>query len=250
MRLGRGWAALAVVVLIASGAAPAGATPERRSAPQVTRLAGHKWHYHAQIDGKRGVDRIVIVGGKDLALNKYGPGSGGSGHFTVHVRLAGTTRTVSSRQSLFGYISPLKHWTPWFGATNLDHRSGKEILVGFTTGAHTQGFTALTYRDGRLSVLPAPGPGGSTGWEVNSSYGTGSEGWLCTSKGVEARSVYPTSSSHKHFRIVRNRSVYRSTRWVRTHHFARTVAANSKGNPPGYTDGYARFACPGLPNAF
>jgi hypothetical protein len=225
-------------------AAPAGAAPDRGSAQHVKKLAGHRWRHVAQVDGKRGVDRIVIVGDKDLTLGQFQSGEG-FGHITVHVHLAGTSQTISSRQFI-SYVSPRKPWTPWFGATDLDHLGGKEIIVGFSTGAHAQSFTALTDQSGKLRVLNPPR---GSSWLINGAYTSGYGGWLCTSNGVESRGVIATSNSLKHFRIVRNRYVYRSGQWVRTRHYAHTVAADSHGQPPKYTRGYATFTCPGLPKA-
>lgn len=204
-----------------------------------TSLAGHHWRHRVQVDGKAGRDAVDIVGGKDLTLNSFNTGIG---HILVHVRLANSGRTLSSRQSL-SYLSVLSPWTPWLGATNLDHRGGKEILVGFTTGAHSQFFTVLNDRAGRLRQLRAPA---GTSWGVNSSFGTGSSGWRCTRTGVESRSVFPGGGSPT-YRIVRNRYVWRTSSWVRTSHVARTVAADAQGNPPAFTDDYPRFICPGLP---
>jgi hypothetical protein len=165
------------------------------------------------------------------------------------VRPHGTHRTVSKRLHLSYYYSPRKHWTPWYGATHLDPVSGKELLVGSTSGAHTQVFTVLTYRQGALRKLHAPG-GKHSYWSVNSSYGTGSEGWLCTSGGVESRAVYPTNRHHTRFRVVRDKYAYGSGHWTRTDHVAATVAASRHHNPPKATRHYASFACPGLANAF
>ena len=246
---------VAAAVAVAMGSVGGvGATPIRvpsntavtvSGAGQTKSLAGHRWRYQAQVDGVGGLDRIVIVGSKDLHLNDIG----GSGHITVSVRLAGTRRVASKRLDLSDYYSPQKHWTPWYGATQLDHGFGKELLIGSTSGAHTQVFTALTYRDGKLRKLGAPG-GKYASWGVNSSYGTGNEGWRCTSDGVESRAVYPNNIHRRRFHIVRDKYAYRSGRWSRTGHYATTVAANNHGNPPTYTDNYFRFACPGLPNAF
>jgi hypothetical protein len=213
---------------------------------QVTSLAGHRWHYRAQVDGVGDSDRITVVGGKDLRLTDLG----GSGHVTVRVHLAGTVRTVSRRLRLSYYYSPRKRWTPWYGAAQLDHRSGRELLLGSTTGAHTQVFTVLTYRDGALRNLPAPAglPHAPVAqWSVNSSAGTGSEGWRCTNTGVESRAVYPGSVHRHRFHIVRNKYVFGSAGWTRTHHYAATVTSRY---PPKSTDGYAEFACRGLPPAF
>jgi len=116
-------------------------------------------------------------------------------------------------------------------------------LLGFTTGAHTQSFNVLHDRAGRLRALGAPRP---TSWLVNSSFGTGSFGWRCTTTGVQSRSVFPSGGSPT-YRIVRNRYVWRTGGWVRTGHFARTVAADAQGNPPASTNDFPRFLCRGLP---
>lgn len=211
----------------------------------TTRLAGHGWHYRAQVDGIGRADRITMTGGHDLRTSKVG----GTGHFLLRVHLAGSSNLLSSRQRVDYYYSSRKPWTPWYGASDLDRRPGKELLVGFTSGAHTQIYTALTDRGGSLVKLKAPGNGKYSFWGVNSSYGTGSEGWKCTTAGVESRSVYP-NSRHTRFHIARDRYVFRAGSWVRTHRVARTVDADASGSPPKYTDHYASFDCPGLPDAF
>jgi len=171
----------------------------------ATSLAGHHWRHRVQLDGKAGRDGVVIIGGKDLTLDSFG---NGIGHVLVRVHLTNGRRTLSSRQFIT-YLSVRSLWTPWLGATNLDHRGGKEILVGFSTGAHSQFFTVLNYRAGRLRELRAPA---GLSWGVNSSFGTGSFGWRCTSRGVQSRSVFPGGGSPT-YRIVRNRYVWRTGRW-------------------------------------
>jgi hypothetical protein len=47
--------------------------------------------------------------------------------------------------------------TPWFGATQLDGIRGVELVTGQFVGPHSQWFTVLAYRAGRLLVLPPPG---------------------------------------------------------------------------------------------
>jgi hypothetical protein len=192
-----------------------------------------------QVDAKAGRDSVVLIGGKDLKLDSFG---NGIGHVVVRVHLTNSRRILSSRQFLT-YLSVRKPWTPWLGATNLDHRGGKEMLLGFSTGAHSQFFTVLHDRAGRLRELRAPA---GSSWGVNSSFGTGSSGWRCTSTGVESRSVFPGGGSPT-YRIVRNRYVWRMGRWVRKSHVAKTVAADAQGNPPASTNDYPRFICPGLP---
>jgi hypothetical protein len=207
-----------------------------------TSLAGHHWRHQVQVDGKAGRDTVLITGGKDLRLDSFGMGTG---HIRVRVQLANGRRIQSSRQFI-SYFSVRQPWTPWVGATNLDHRGGKEILLGFSTGAHTQLFTSLTYRAGRLRPLHAPG---SSSWMVNSSVGTGSSGWRCTDTGVQGRSVTPDAVPASTFRIQRNSYVKGARGWVRTGHFVTTVAADADGNPPASTNDYPTFNCPGLPRS-
>jgi hypothetical protein len=45
----------------------------------------------------------------------------------------------------------------WQGVADLDRRSGKEIVVGRTQGAHAQFYRSLTWFDGNLVPLQAPG---------------------------------------------------------------------------------------------
>lgn len=230
-----------VTVVAASLPASASATTTRGTAADRS-LAGRHWHYRAQVDGRKGPDRIDVAAGSDLHLDAYGFGSG---HVTVTVRLAGRHKTVRSRQFL-DYLSVRSPWTPYLGATNLDKRGGKEILMGFSTGAHAQLFTALTYRGGHLRVLKAPG--GTPYWMVNSSYGTGSQGWRCTAHGVQARSVMPLDSAGKHYRIVVNGYRRSGTHWRRVSHTARTVAGVG-GQPPTSTDTFPELVCAGVPHA-
>jgi hypothetical protein len=238
--------AFLATVLAVSGAMTGAVSTSRPAAAGTassqsgTSLAGHHWRHRVQVDGRSGPDTVVIIGGKDLELDSTGFGTG---HIVVRVNLSTGRRVVSSRE-LVGYLSVLSPWTPWLGATDLDHRGGKELVVGFTTGAHSQFFTVLGFRAGRLRELRAPA---DLSWGANSSVGTGSFGWRCTSRGVESRSVFPGGGSPT-YRVVRNRYVWRTGHWVRTSHVARTVPADAQGNPPAYTDAYPRFICPGLPD--
>jgi hypothetical protein len=79
----------------------------------------------------------------------------------VRVRTA-PRRIVSARV-------PAEFWLGsfWQGAAHLDGRPGAELVVGYTSGAHTSFFRALTWRAGRLVTLGAPGPGAF--WVVDSA---------------------------------------------------------------------------------
>ena len=205
-----------------------------------TSLAGHHWRHKVQVDGTAGRDTVLITGGKDLTLDSFGMGTG---HIRIRVELANSRRILTLRQFI-SYYSVRQPWTPWVGATDLDHRGGKEIVLGFSTGAHAQLFTSLTYRAGHLRRLRAPG---SSSWMINSSVGTGSSGWRCTTTGVQGRSVAPSATDPTTFRIQRNSYVQGAHGWVRTSHFVKTVDADAQGNPPASTDHYPTFDCPGLP---
>jgi hypothetical protein len=133
-------------------------------------------------------------------------------------------------------------WTPWLGATDLDRRPGKEMVIGYSTGAHAQVFNAYAYRQGQLVELDSPLGGG---WFINSSFGTGSSGWRCTARGVEVRAV-STPRGGK-VRVTIKRFVFTDAGWKRAGGSSRTVSVTAQGNPPAYTDDFPTFACRGLP---
>ncbi len=141
----------------------------------------------------------------------------------------------------------------WHYRAQVDGRGGRDRITitaqpGFSTGAHAQGFVAYTYRpDGELLTLRAPRRQES--WFVNSSFGTGTSGWKCTRRGVQARSI-PAIAAIGGATIKVKRISYamgRNGDWRRTKRAVRTVRVGSNGNPPAYLARYARFACPGLP---
>jgi hypothetical protein len=72
---------------------------------------------------------------------------------------------------------PLQYWygPVWQGVANLTRTDGKEIVVARTSGAHTLLYQTLTWRQGRLDVLTAPGQGNL--WAVDSA-ATITMGWL------------------------------------------------------------------------
>ena len=208
--------------------------------PGARSLAGEQWHYRAQVDGRGHRDSITITAQPGFTLEN----GFGVGEVLVHVDFSGHRGFAEARQQV-SYYSVRKPWTPWLGATDLDRRGGNEIVLGFTTGAHSQGFTAYAYRpDGELLTFRAPRRDET--WFVNSSYGTGTSGWKCTRRGVQARAV--SASGGPTVRIKRISYVMgRNGDWRRTKRVARTVKVDASGNPPAYTAEYARFACAGLP---
>lgn len=95
-------------------------------------------------------------------------GKDGAPHGKVIVRVKVGDTIVSTRRTT-------SYWygSPWQGAATLDGEPGKDLMVGYTAGAHTLFFRALTWREGKLANLDAPGRGRT--WTidgaVNSVYG-------------------------------------------------------------------------------
>ena len=232
-----------VALLPAATMAPAGAdrtTLHGEPGAATRSLAGERWHYRAQVDGRGGADRITITAQPGFTLQN----GLGLGQVLLHVDFADNRGFAETRQDV-SYYSVRKPWTPWLGATNLDRRGGAEIVLGFSTGAHTQGFIAYAYRaDGELLVFRAPRRNES--WLVNSSYGTGTSGWKCTRRGVQARAVSASGGRTVKVTLI-SYAIGRNGDWHRTKRAVRTVKVDSHGNPPASTARFARFACPGLP---
>lgn len=233
-----GVALLPAATIASAGADPAALHDKPMAAMRP--LAGEQWHYRAQVDGRGGIDRITITARPGFTLER----GWGRGQVLLHVDFAGDRGFAEAWHDV-SYYSVRQPWTPWLGATNLDRRGGKEIVLGFSTGAHTQGFIAYAYRpDGELHTLRAPHRNAS--WLVNSSYGTGTSGWRCTRRGVQARAVSASGGRTVKLKLL-SYAIGRNGEWRRTERAVRTVKVDSNGNPPAYTAKFARFACAGLP---
>ena len=207
------------------------------TAPATAAALPHRWVHHVDVDGDGARDRVVLVRGDDISVDHRT----GSGHFRVRVHLA-SGNVVSKRMSVsYYYDGTGDHWSPWFGATQIDHVDGRDLVVGSTSGAHTQVYNVVAYRPGKLVKVISPGSGPEDGWTVNSSAGTGSWGWRCTKQGMQSRLVYPRGDGSRST-IDRARYLYDGS-WQRTKHVHYTV----DGGPPAYTNDYATFACNGLP---
>ena len=213
------------------------AAPQRATAGTLP----HTWVHHADVDGDGTRDRVVLVRGDDLQVNHQW----GSGHFTIRIHLA--TGVIVHRRMHLSYYDGAggSDWSPWFGAAQIDRVKGRDLVVGSTSGAHTEVFNVVALHDGALVKVVSPGGGPEDGWTINSSYGTGSWGYRCTDDGVMTRLVYP-NGEHTRFHIDRARYVLHST-WQRSKHVHYAVDADADGNPPAYTDDYATFDCTGLP---
>lgn len=239
----RGLAVAGSLVVLLLGGAPSVATALPRQDAQPHAVAT-RWHYHADVDGNGTPDRVVLQSGRDLKVRD----GWGSGHYWLRVHLD-SGRTVVRRMSVSYYVVVSGRWTPWYGKTQLDQRPGKELVLGRTSGAHSDVYSAVTYRGGQLHVLRAPDAFGQPqqGWLVNASYGTGLQGWRCTPTGVRSRSALPAPKHHR-YRFEKRSYVWHHG-WQLADVSAGHVKAGPHGQAPRELAGYATFACPGLPRS-
>lgn len=202
-----------------------------------------RWVYHADVDGDGANDRVVLTADDDLTVHQRV----GSGHYRLRVRFADGTVAARRMHVDYYYSGNRGGWTPWYGATQIDHVRGQELVLGRTSGAHTAVFAVVTLRQHRLRVLDPPytATASGPGWVVNSSVGTGSQGWRCTDRGVQSWSITPNSDGSR-YRIERTSYLLRVT-WHRTHFTRYSVPAD---DPPANGDDYPTFSCPGLPDTF
>lgn len=97
-------------------------------------------------------------------------GNDGALHGAVIVRVQTSARkVVAVRRKTIGWSGKV-----WQGAASLDGRPGKELVLGWTAGAHALFFTALTWRHGELVNLRAPG---DSHWGIDGSVSS-VVGWL------------------------------------------------------------------------
>ena len=111
----------------------------------------------SELDPCRGVSGCRVVADVDIngngTPNKVGivrRGDTQEGSWTVRVSVG--SRVVTATRRTTGWGGPL-----WQGAANVDGRPGRELFIGRVAGAHTQFFSALTYRNGQLVERRAPG---------------------------------------------------------------------------------------------
>lgn len=118
-----------------------------------------------------GVDGCVVVTtvdvdgdgkGDQVGVVREGEPGAEEGSVTVRVRTA-AGKVVSARRTTASWYGA----KVWRGAATLDSRPGRELVVGYSSGAHTLFLRALTWRKGRLVDLKAPG-GGT--WVIDGAY--------------------------------------------------------------------------------
>ncbi|KPM51093.1 hypothetical protein CcI49_10230 [Frankia sp. CcI49] len=76
---------------------------------------------------------------------------------------------------------------PWYGTAQVDGVPGAEIVLLTDHGAHTEWFTVLSHRDGRLVRSDPPGerPEPESGWAVDSA----NSGWIGYACGKQGETV-------------------------------------------------------------
>ena len=125
-----------------------------------------------------GVSGCTVVAKRDvngdgrldpIGLARRGAKGAANGAVLVRVKIA-AGRIVSKRFDTSYYYGPL-----WAGAARLDGRTGADLVIGQSSGAHTIFYRAVTWRDGELVTLSAPGT--ATFWAVDAAYSV-SIGWL------------------------------------------------------------------------
>jgi hypothetical protein len=103
-----------------------------------------------------------------VAITRRGATAAPDGSATIRVQTS-PSHVESVTRSNSHWFGPL-----WQGAARIDARDGRELVLGATAGAHAQFFWVLTWRQGRLVTLRAPG--GDRTWVVDGS-ATNILGW-------------------------------------------------------------------------
>lgn len=174
-------AAVAAAAVAVSGA-PVLTTSANAATGVCTGVSSCKVVSRADVDGDGRADQVGLVQRTSYPQNNT---------ITVRVRTAkGRTMTTSHKAWWYG--------STWHGAARFDGRAGHELVVGSSAGAHARIFRVVTYRDGKLVTLKAPG--GSWTWLIDGSYSMNAGWFRTTSRGK----VYMTSKS-----AMRNMSTYR-----------------------------------------
>lgn len=101
----------------------------------------------------------------------------------------------------------------WAGAAPIDGRRGAELLVGSTMGAHTPGYTVLTYRRGGLQVLDSPRR--ENHWYIDGAYSVAA-GWWRNTNGETVRMTYKDALRTRRdtFRGANTTYAWHAGRWV------------------------------------
>jgi len=102
----------------------------------------------------------------------------------------------------------------WGGATRIDGRRGVELVIGSTMGAHTPGYTMLTYRRGSLRVLDSPR--NEDHWYIDAAYSV-LAGWWRSTPGDRVTMTYKDALRTRSdtFRGANTTYVWRDGHWAK-----------------------------------
>ncbi len=156
----------------------------------------------ADVDGDRRADQVALV--------EYGD------KYT-------TTRSVVRVRTAYGRTMTRTidgHWsgeTSWHGSAAIDGRPGYELVIGRHTGAHMKQYAVLTFRNGQLATLKAPG--GAWTWMTDNSYSwcagwhrTTSNGQVVVTFGFAERDFNQTSGDPR-YRVKKSKYVWSNGWW-------------------------------------
>lgn len=149
----------AAVVVVAGGPAGASGSGSGKGVCDGVRRCHEVAHVDVNGDGEP--DAVGVA--------RRGRDGAEKGKVVVRVK-TGPDEIVSTRRKT-------SYWygSPWQGASHLDGEPGKDLMVGYMAGAHTLFFHGLTWRDGGLVTLDAPGRGHP--WVIDGAYNI-AYGWM------------------------------------------------------------------------
>lgn len=152
--------AILATVVVAAGTLAVAGPADAAAAHVCTGVSACRVVSHVDVNGDGVRDSV--------GLARRGADGAASGSVIVRVQVA-PRRVVQVTRRLEPFYG-----SPWQGAAFIDGRRGAELMIGHVAGAHTQFFQALTWRNGRLVNLRAPG--GGPDWVVDGAWSV-SLGW-------------------------------------------------------------------------
>jgi hypothetical protein len=199
--------------------------------------------HYADLDGDGHPDRIWFTAGAGFHFTSNGLPAG---RWTLHATLSSTGQTASRTFRVNGYGWPSRRrWTPWVGATDLDHTGGQEIVLGAEGAGDAALYRAVVYWDGALRILPSPGtPPNTPDWVIVGAYFHGG-GFRCTQHGVAFLSYGAANRRATRWRVERSDYVWLDDAWQLVHTTTRYLHSRAGHAPRGVVR-YGGFSCEGL----
>jgi len=174
--------------------------------------------------------------------------AGGSprGHWILQATISSTGARVSRVFPVDGYGAASKRkWTPWVGATDLDHTAGAELVLGAQGAADAAVYQVVVYWAGTLRTLPSPDAADPSLWPVVGAYLHGT-GYRCRAHSL-VTTAYAANRHVTRWHFRRSRYVWSDNRWHAVATRTRTAHARKEGKAPrGAFKHFYGFHCPGL----